>query len=146
MRRWTYDGTIDRIHHVLYVKCREQADRNASPIAGIIDSQSVKGAENCGARIDPAGYDAGKKIKGKKRHLLVDTQGLLMCALFGLYPFLLKLHAEALCRQRLPGTEVQGWPEARMSADQPRDRQAVRCWQVRCVTRTLDCREHHRLA
>jgi transposase len=78
MRRWTDDGTIDRIHHVLYVKCREQADRNASPTAGIIDSQSVKGAEKGGACIDPAGYDAGKKIKGKKRHLLVDTQGLLM--------------------------------------------------------------------
>jgi transposase len=114
MRRWTDDGTIDRMHHVLYVKCREQADRNASPTAAIIDSQSVKGAEKGGARIDPAGYDAGKKINGKKRHLLVDTQGLLMCAivhaadiqdrdgglllmgaLFGLYPFLLKLYADS---------------------------------------------------
>ena len=66
-----------------------------------------------GARIDPPGYDAGKKIKGKKRHILVDTQGLLMHAvvhhagiqdrdggalvmatLFGLYPFLLKLYAD----------------------------------------------------
>jgi transposase len=66
-----------------------------------------------GACIDPSGYDAGKKIKGKKRHVLVDTQGLLMQAiihaadiqdrdggvllmgsLFGLYPFLLKLYAD----------------------------------------------------
>src|SRR6202008_2419556 len=66
-----------------------------------------------GACVDPAGYDAGKKIKGKKRHILVDTQGLLMHAivhaadiqdrdvgvlvmatLFGLYPFLLKLYAD----------------------------------------------------
>ena len=66
-----------------------------------------------GARIDPHGYDAGKKIKGKKRHILVDTQGLLlhalvhsadiqdrdggvlvMATLFGLYPFLLKLYAD----------------------------------------------------
>jgi transposase len=66
-----------------------------------------------GRRIDPCGYDAGKKIKGKKRHVLVDTQGLLMHAvihagdiqdrdggvlvmatLFGLYPFLLKLYAD----------------------------------------------------
>ena len=66
-----------------------------------------------GASIDPPGYDAGKKIKGKKRHLLVDTQGLLlhalvhaaniqdrdggvlvMATLFGLYPFLLKLYAD----------------------------------------------------
>ncbi|MEA2773184.1 MAG: hypothetical protein QOD93_6146, partial [Acetobacteraceae bacterium] len=81
MHRWTDDGTIDRIHHVLYVKCREKADRNASPTAASIDSQSVKGAEKGGARIDLSGYDAGKKIKGKKRHLLVDTQGLLMCAI-----------------------------------------------------------------
>jgi hypothetical protein len=68
-----------------------------------------------GARIDPSGYDAGKKINGKKRHVLVDTQGLLLCAivhaadiqdrdggvmlmsaLFGLYPFLLKLYADSM--------------------------------------------------
>jgi len=114
LRRWDYDGTLDRIHHTLYVACREQANRAASPTAAIIDSQSVKSAEKGGPRIDPSGYDAGKKIKGKKRHLLVDTQGLLLCAivhaadiqdrdggpllmgaLFGLYPFLLKLYADS---------------------------------------------------
>ena len=42
--RWHYDRTFDRIHHALYVKCREQTDREASPTAAIIDSQSVKGA------------------------------------------------------------------------------------------------------
>ena len=94
-------------------QCREQAERDASPTVGIIDSQSVKSAEKGGRRIDRPGYDAGKKIKGKKRHILVDTQGLLMMAivhaadvqdrdggvllmasLFGLYPFLLKLYAD----------------------------------------------------
>ncbi len=45
---WNYDGTLDRIHHTLYVKCREQADREASPTAAIIDSQSVKSAEKGG--------------------------------------------------------------------------------------------------
>jgi len=45
---WDYDGTLDRIHHALYVKCREQADREASPSAAIIDSQSVKSAEKGG--------------------------------------------------------------------------------------------------
>ena len=112
-RRWDWDGTLGRIHHVLYVACREAAGRNASPTAAIIDSQSVKGAEKRGPAVDPAGYDAGKKIKGKKRHILVDTNGLLMQAivhaadvqdrdggvllmgaLFGLYPFLLKLYAD----------------------------------------------------
>jgi transposase len=42
---WTYDGTLDRIHHALYVQCREQEQREASPTAAIIDSQSVKSAE-----------------------------------------------------------------------------------------------------
>src|SRR5579875_698567 len=89
-QRWDHDGTLDRLHHALYVQCREG-----------------------GRRIDPPGFDAGKKIKGKKRHLLVDTQGLLlhalvhaadlqdrdggvlvMSTLFGLHPFLRKLYAD----------------------------------------------------
>ena len=111
--RWTWDGTLQRIHHALYVKCREQAERAASPTAAIIDAQSVKSAERGGAHVDPHGYDAGKKVKGKKRHVLVDTQGLMLHSivtaadvqdrdggawplgtLFGLYPFLLKLYAD----------------------------------------------------
>ena len=47
--RWDWDGTLARIHHTLYVQCREQAGRDASPTAAIIDSQSVKGAEKGGA-------------------------------------------------------------------------------------------------
>src|ERR1700685_829062 len=43
--QWTYDGTVDRIHHALYVTCRELAERDASPTVAIIDSQSVRGAE-----------------------------------------------------------------------------------------------------
>ena len=46
---WNWDGTLERIHHALYVKCREQAGREASPTAAIIDSQSVKSAEKGGA-------------------------------------------------------------------------------------------------
>ena len=48
---WSWDGTIERIHHELYVKCREHAGREASPTACIIDSQSVKSAEKGGARL-----------------------------------------------------------------------------------------------
>lgn len=48
--RWSYDRTLDRIHHTLYVQCREMAGREASPTAGIIDSQSVKSAEKGGPR------------------------------------------------------------------------------------------------
>ena len=47
---WSYDGTLERIHHELYVKCREEAEREASPTAAIIDSQSVKSAEKGGPR------------------------------------------------------------------------------------------------
>ena len=46
--RWQYDGTLDRIHQALYVKCRELAEREASPTAAVIDSQSVKSAEKGG--------------------------------------------------------------------------------------------------
>ena len=45
---WSYDGTLDRLHDALYVKCREQAGRDASPTAAIVDSQSVKSAEKGG--------------------------------------------------------------------------------------------------
>jgi transposase len=77
---WTYDGTLERIHHALYEQCREQAQREASPTAAIIDSQSVKRRKR-GACIDSHGYDAGKKINGKKRHILVDTLGLMLHAI-----------------------------------------------------------------
>ena len=46
---WSWDGTLDRIHFALYVQCREQAGREASPTAAVIDSQSVKSAEKGGA-------------------------------------------------------------------------------------------------
>jgi transposase len=70
---WNWDGTLERVHHVLYVAVREQAGREASPTAAIIDSQSAKGAL---AR--SFGLRRGQKIKGRKRHILVDTMGLLL--------------------------------------------------------------------
>jgi transposase len=65
---WTYDGTLEAIHHALYVKCREQAQREASPTAAIIDSQSVKSAEKGGpASIRPA------MMRAKKSRVRSDT-------------------------------------------------------------------------
>ena len=52
-RRWTDDGTLDRLHHALYAECRALAEREAGPSAAIIDSQSVKSAEKGGVSIDP---------------------------------------------------------------------------------------------
>ncbi|HTS55865.1 MAG TPA: IS5 family transposase [Burkholderiales bacterium] len=75
---WEWDGTLGRIHHALYVATREREGREASPTAAIIDAQSAKGAQKGGPSLDPSGYDAGKKVKGRKRHILVDTLGLLL--------------------------------------------------------------------
>lgn len=58
---WTYDGTLDRIHHALYVKCRELGGREASPTAAIIDSQSVKSAEKGGSRLTRPALMRGKR-------------------------------------------------------------------------------------
>ena len=69
---WRNRGIWQAINHVLLMEVREAAGREASPTAGVIDSQSVKTTESGG----PRGYDAGKKINGRKRHILTDTIGL----------------------------------------------------------------------
>jgi transposase len=63
--RWSYDGTLDDIHHVLYMKCREQAGRQASPTAAVIDSQSVKSAEKGGPASIRMGMMRGRKSKAR---------------------------------------------------------------------------------
>ena len=72
--RWVEDGTLLRINYVLVMAAREAAGREPSPSAGVIDSQSVKTTEGGG----PRGYDAGKKIKSRKRHIVTDTLGHLV--------------------------------------------------------------------
>jgi transposase len=62
---WNWDGTLERIHHTLYVKCREQAGREASPTAGIIDSQSVKSAEKGGVTRILAASTPARKSKAR---------------------------------------------------------------------------------
>jgi len=78
VQRYFYDwrdrGLLRTISHHLVAQAREMEGREASPTAGVIDSQSVKTTESGGVR----GFDAGKKIKGRKRHIVTDTLGHLV--------------------------------------------------------------------
>lgn len=76
-RRWRLDGFWQRILVALRRATRQKEDRDPEPSAAIMDSQSVRIAEESG---ENKGYDAGKNVPGRKRHLLVDTSGLLLTA------------------------------------------------------------------
>jgi transposase len=77
-RKFQRDGTWEGIWAELRMALREQMGRESSSSAAVLDSQSVKSAEKGGGKDDAVGYDAGKKVKGRKIHALVDAEGLPM--------------------------------------------------------------------
>jgi putative transposase len=76
-RRWRIDGTWQRLNAELRERLRSWLARNPNPSAAIVDSQSAK---TTGVGGEQRGYDGGKKVRGRKRHLLVDTEGLVLGA------------------------------------------------------------------
>ena len=74
-RKWATNGVWKKLNHALNMLFREQLDREPSPSVGIMDSQSIKNSER---GVCDKGYDGNKKINGRKRHIIVDTLGLLL--------------------------------------------------------------------
>jgi transposase len=78
-KTWNEAGVTDRIHDALRAAVCDAKGRDPMASAGIVDAQSVKGADTVG--MDSRGYDAGKKVNGRKRHVVTDTLGLLVVVL-----------------------------------------------------------------
>ena len=76
--KWRNNGTWENVNHELRRKCRETAGRNAEPTAACIDSQSVKGSSESGGVA--SGFDGGKMVNGRKRHIVVDVMGNVLGA------------------------------------------------------------------
>lgn len=76
-RRWTAKGLFETMHDRLRAQWRQRQGKDPNPTAAVLDTQSIKTSAQGG----PKGYDAGKKVKGRKRHLMVDLMGLLLAVL-----------------------------------------------------------------
>src|SRR3954453_17408755 len=103
-RRWGIDGTWERINKAIRERLRVRLKRDPQPSAGIVDSQSVK---TTGVGGEERGYDGGKKIDGRKRHLLVDTEGFLLKAkIHSAFRSWIKRGSKSSCAKPMKGSHA----------------------------------------
>jgi putative transposase len=130
--RWSKAGVFERVRDRLRERIRVEAGRNPAPSAAVIDSQSVKAAETVGR---PArGYDGGKKIDGRKRHIATDTQGLLLVVLVTAA----NLQDRAAARLLLPALHTVQRGVTRVWADGGYTSKALVDWAGETLAMTLD--------
>ena len=137
-RRWAAAGVWMRVHDALRDQTRTRAVRAPQPSAAIIDSASVRGADTVPAR--SRGYDAGKRVNGRKRHIAVDTNGLLLAVLVtmaGIQDRDAGLRLLALVRQRF-STITLVWADAGYAGRLVRWTDTLLAITVQIVKRTDD--------
>ena len=139
---WNWDGTLERIHHALYVASARRRDVKRARRWRSSTCRPRRALKR-GSWLDPSGYDAGKKIKGRKRHILVDTLGLLLNVVVhpadiqdrdgGLSLAVpgattIPVHRTHFCRRRIRGTQDGDDGVAHWCLELA-NRQAIgRCW------------------
>ena len=106
--KWQADGSTQSMHDQLRDRIRELAGRERLPSAAIIDSQSVRAAEEVGRT--SRGYDAGKKVAGRKRHIAVDVMGLLLTVLVTAASVQTATRRSRCCGTCARPSPRSGWP------------------------------------